>query len=185
MALKNSDHLTKEKIDSAVRLAFSFESYAVVQSSNNTTEAHKHLLAWFTALQKRSDADPALTAWLETHSSPLIDLDPLEIEERKADTSILEVAQYNELVQLFEDKSIHWPEIQGRLYISTEVVEKEKAEWRVWNVAERDAWRANRAEGGEHKRDKRRQDRSRSPERRHWKGGRGYRRRERWYNKES
>ena len=176
--------LTKEKIDAAARLAFSFKKCVAGETTNHSNGTPERLLAWFLALQKRSKTDPSLETWLDSHSTLDLEVETQSSRPPKLDTSIRELAQYSELFQLFEGREVLQSGIQAAAHISPAVIEAEKSEWQTWCREDADEHRRTKAADREirpscgRSRRRTRYDRSTSPGRSNQRDGRAYRRRD-------
>ena len=195
--------LSREKIDTAARMAYSFRGCSTSEATAVGDDIELHLFAWFLSLRKRSKTDAVLKSWLDSHSALVLEDSVETVAAPITGIEDPEFMQYRETVQDLEGRSLLGSRISSASRISGDVVTRELATWQVWRREKRDMHRAGRPDRIERNRSelpgrkygrrarpertervnsqyrRRRYDRSRSPRRDDRRAGRYERRRER------
>lgn len=151
--------LSREQIDVAARLVFSFMSCADTHSTEINEKIEMHMLAWFLALRKRKRRDTSLEAWLDAHASIALEKTANTPDHPSAHLEDVEISQYKELASYLANRTLLGGRVSDSTRIDHAIIARERAMWRAWRQASRDshlAQRAERIERGDYPRQPRR-----------------------------
>jgi hypothetical protein len=148
----NEQALSKEKIDMAARLAFSFQVCSPSEDTEVNDGVEMHLFAWFLSLRKRYKNHATLNTWLESHSALILEDSADGIAAPITGMEDPEFLQYKQTLRHLAGRSFLRSRINSASRISRDVMSRDLTTWQAWRREKIDMHRAQRPDRGERNR---------------------------------
>ena len=141
--------LSKNKIDTAARLVFSFQACSPSKATETNDGVEMHLFARSLSLMKRHENHATLNSWLESHSALILEYFADAIAAPITGMEDPEFLQYKQTLQHVEGRSLLRNKVDSDTRISRDTIARDLAIWQAWRREKRDRHRAARPDRDE------------------------------------
>ena len=123
--------LSKERIDVAARLVFSFQLCSPFEATEANDGVEMPLFAWFLSLMKRNKNHATLNSWLESHSALILEDSVDAIGAPITGMEDPEFLQYRQILQHVEGRSLLQNKVESHTRISRDTIARDLAIWQT------------------------------------------------------